>query len=100
MKALGLLTPKLIHVQRPGQPRQALRGLWTVDSAKLSALDDARVLELFRNGHLALIQAHMLSLGSLPRLIERLDGHVAVAESPGTAPDTDLDSTAPQTAVH
>ena len=95
LKELGLLVPKMISVQRKGQPRRAVRGLWTVDVAKLRALDDARVLELYRNGYLPLIEAHLLSLGALPRLISRLDEHTAVSDESGTLSAAAEESTAP-----
>jgi hypothetical protein len=83
LKELGLLVPKVINVDRKGQPRQSLRGLWIVDPAKLRAIDDARVVELFRNSHLPWIEAHLLSLGNLTRLVARLDEHSAVSDESG-----------------
>lgn len=88
---LGLLVPKVINVERKDQPRQSLRGLWVVDQAKLRGLDNARVVELFRNGYLSWIDAHLISLGSLPRLVARMDAHTAVSDEKGavTAPSTE-----------
>lgn len=83
LKELGLLVPKVINVERKGQPRQTLRGLWIVDAAKLRAIDDARVVELYRNGYLPWIEAHLVSLGSLVRLVARLDEHSAVSDETG-----------------
>lgn len=98
LHALGLLAPKVIHVTRKGQPRQVLRGLWTVDMAKLRAIDDAGVVELFRNGYLAWIDAHLISLGSLPRLVARLEGHSAVSDESGRVqPAPDAGAAAPAT---
>ena len=84
LKELGLLVPKLINVDRKGQPRQTLRGVWIVDVAKLRGIDDARVVELYRNGMLPWIEAHLISLGNLTRLVARLDGHTAVSDERGT----------------
>ena len=84
LKELGLLVPKVINVDRQGQPRQSLRGLWIVDAAKLRALDDARVVELFRNNYLPWIEAHLLSLGNLTRLVARLDEHSAISDEGGS----------------
>lgn len=75
LKELGLLVPKVINVERQGQPTKALRGVWVVDPAKLRGLDDARALEFFRNGYLAWIEAHLISLGSLTRLLMRMGEH-------------------------
>jgi hypothetical protein len=80
LKALGLLVPKVIHVDRKGQPQQSLRGLWIVDTARLRGIDDARVVELFRSGALAWIEAHLLSLGNLARLVARLEGQADAGE--------------------
>jgi len=46
-------------------------GFQVVDEDKLRALPDAVVLELYRNGMLALIYAHLASLSCLQRLSDR-----------------------------
>ncbi|MBX9717078.1 MAG: SapC family protein [Burkholderiaceae bacterium] len=69
---LGLLVPKVINVERPGQTLQTLRGLWIVDVAKLRGIDDARVVELFRLGYMSWIEAHLISLGNFSRLLARM----------------------------
>ncbi|HYC46416.1 MAG TPA: SapC family protein [Burkholderiales bacterium] len=76
LNALGLLVSKVITIeqQRTGEPqRQVLEGLWIVDEEKLRAIDDARIVELFRNGYMGWIYAHLLSLGNVRRLAARLD---------------------------
>jgi hypothetical protein len=83
LKELGLLVPKFINVDRKGQPTQSLRGLWIVDAQRLRNIDDARALELFRNGYLGWIEAHLISLGSLGRLVARLDEPAAVSDEKG-----------------
>lgn len=82
LKELGLLVQKVITVERNGQ-RQNLQGLWIVDEAKLRSIDDARVLELFRSGYLGWIDAHLISLGSLPRLAARMDENTRVSDESG-----------------
>lgn len=77
MARLGLLVPKVINVERPGEPVQKLRGLWIVDAAKLRGIDDARVIELFRGGYLSWIEAHLISLGNFTRLLSRMESHLA-----------------------
>jgi len=83
LRQLGLLVPKVITVERTGQAKQSLQGLWTVDPVKLRGLDDVRVVELFRNGYLAWIEAHLISLGSLARLVDRTDQQTAVSDEAG-----------------
>jgi hypothetical protein len=82
LKELGLLVPKVINVER-GSERQSVGGLWIVDAAKLRGIDDARAVELFRSGYLAWIEAHLLSLGSLSRLVARLDASIKVSDEAG-----------------
>ena len=69
LAALGLLTPKTIQVKRSDGKQETLQGLYTVDEQKLRDLTDAQVLELFRNGYLALIHAHLLSMQNVQRLV-------------------------------
>lgn len=73
---LGLLVSKVLTIeqQRDGKPeRQVLEGVWVVDEEKLRGIDDARIVELFRNGYMGWIYAHLLSLGNVRRLAARLD---------------------------
>ena len=89
LKELGLLVPKVINVERGGE-RQSVGGLWIVDAATLRGIDDTRVLELLRAGYLAWIEAHLLSLGSLSRLMARMQGAAtgSAAADPGEAAST------------
>ena len=89
LKELGLLVPKVINVDR-GSERQSVNGVWIVDVAKLRGIDDARVVELYRTGYLSWIEAHLLSLGSLARLAERLGDAAKVSDEAGvvTTPPT------------
>lgn len=50
----------------------SLNGLLIVDEKKMLALGDREALELFRAGELSWIYAHLLSLGNLNGLVERL----------------------------
>lgn len=47
-------------------------GLLVVDEQKLLALPDAEALKSFRSGELAWIYAHLLSLGNIRRLLDRM----------------------------
>ncbi len=82
LKELGLLVPKVINVERKGQ-KQAMRGLWIVDAARYRAIDDSRAAELFRSGYLSWIEAHLISLGSLGRLVARMDAQTQVVDESG-----------------
>jgi hypothetical protein len=57
--------------------------LMAIDEAKLRALPDETLLALARNGDLATIYAHLISLRSFTHLKARADGAVA---SPAPAP--------------
>ena len=72
LSELGILTPKIITVERGGQ-KYTLDGLWVVDQTKLNALDDEKTLALVRSGELGLIYAHLVSLNNVARLGKRLD---------------------------
>jgi SapC len=82
LNELGLLVPKVINVDSKGK-RQTLNGVWIVDRARLTGIDDARVIELYRSGYLSWIEAHLLSLGSLTRLVARLDEYTQVSDEAG-----------------
>lgn len=49
----------------------AIEGFHVVDQEKLLALPDAAALEIHRNGILALIHMHIVSMGNLQRLVDR-----------------------------
>lgn len=53
-----------------------LNGLYMVDEKRLQALDKDKAYALFASGELGLIYAHLLSLGNLQRLVERLEGRL------------------------
>ena len=83
LNELGLLVSKVITIEqhRGGKTeRQLLEGLWVVDEEKLRGIDDARIVEIFRNGYMGWVYAHLLSLGNVRRLAKRLDQASHVAE--------------------
>lgn len=84
LQELGLLTPRVLEVVRNGEPPLVLQGFSVVDEVKLSALGDAEMLSLVRDGSLALIFAHLGSLGNVQRLSERLEARL---RAPKEAPD-------------
>lgn len=83
LRELGLLSSKVITIeqQRGGKTeRQLLEGLWVVDEEKLRGIDDQRAVEIFKNGYMGWIYAHLLSLGNVRRLAGRLDRASKLAE--------------------
>lgn len=77
----GLLVPKTIGIVR-GENKHMLEGLFVVDREKLGALDDASALALFRTGALFAADAHLVSLGQIERLAQRLDARGVPADVP------------------
>jgi len=69
---LGLLrqADSVAHLHDGSQFR--LNGLSVVDEAKLRTLEPGVVQELFANGSLAVVYAHLMSLGNLGTLVDRL----------------------------
>lgn len=62
-----------------------LTGLLAVDERKLLQLPDDRLLELFRSGELSWIYCHLMSLGCMGRMIERV-ARQAGSDNPGKKP--------------
>lgn len=91
LRSLGLLVPRAIKMEQPGQPEITLRGLWIIDEARYRAIDDARVVELFRAGHLAWIDAHRMSLGNLGALMTLMQERDRAAAGNGVADLSGLD---------
>lgn len=60
-----------------------LNGLNVVDESKLRALDRDTVQELFVSGGLAVIYAHLMSLGNLGALVDRLSKRGAAGKAAG-----------------
>lgn len=69
---LELLTEVAARAELKGGGAYQLGGFSVINETKYRALDKDTVDELFRKGWLALIDAHLLSLGNLGRLIDRL----------------------------
>lgn len=69
---LGLLRQADSLAQMNDGAQFRLNGLNVVDEAKLRALDRDTVQELFAHGSLAAIYAHLISLGNLGTLADRL----------------------------
>ncbi|RTL47583.1 MAG: SapC family protein [Rhodocyclaceae bacterium] len=74
LKALGLLQEVAARAELKSGGSYQLNGFSVVNEARYRALDKDTVDELFRKGWLALIDAHLLSLGNLDALVDRLSG--------------------------
>ena len=82
----GLLMDTRFEATTPGGEKIKVDGFYSVDTDKLAALDDAKVVELFRNGAMALIHAHQISMRNMSRLVqwrvERSGGPQAAPHAP------------------
>jgi hypothetical protein len=72
LNELNLLVGREIHARDTANQPLALRGFFAVDEAKLNALNDNQISELYRQGFLGLVFAHLISLGNIARLEVRL----------------------------
>lgn len=81
LQELGLLVSRVLQVERNGVAPIVLQGFSVVDEERLTALDDALLLDLARSGYLIWIYAHLMSLGNVSRLSERLDQRIAAEEA-------------------
>jgi len=79
LKEAGLLKDITLQVVPEGGEPLSLQGVQVVDEAKLMALDDAKVTELFRLGELGWIYAHLASLRNVQRLSKRLSRRLVKA---------------------
>lgn len=79
--ALELLEPAVATVTLPDGQTQTVTGFQRVDREKLRALDDAKVVELFRSDMLRLIHVHLASLAHLSTLATRTTAKPAPAEA-------------------
>jgi hypothetical protein len=72
LQDLGVLRQADSVAQLTDGTQFRLNGLNVVDESKLRALDRGVVQELFASGGLAVIYAHLMSLGNLGGLVDRL----------------------------
>lgn len=84
LEALGVLRDADSVAQLNDGTRFRLTGLRVVDEAKLRALTPDVIHQLFIDGALGLIYAHLISLGNLVRLVNRLDARAAANTAKGT----------------
>ncbi len=74
LNELNLLVGREIRARDGANQPLTLRGFFAVDEAKLNALSDAQITDLYRQGFLGLIFAHLISLGNIARLEMRMRG--------------------------
>lgn len=74
LKELGLLRQTDSVAQLNDGSQYRLSGLLVVDENKLKALPAETVQTLFADGLLALVYAHLVSLGNLGALVDRIPG--------------------------
>ncbi|MDH4050501.1 MAG: SapC family protein [Rubrivivax sp.] len=67
---LDLLVEKRFDATPPDGQKLTVNGFFTVDDARVQALPDATVLALHREGLLAVIHAHWVSMGHMRRLLD------------------------------
>jgi len=65
----------------------SLSGLMAVDEKKLLQLPDDKALELFRSGELAWLYCHLMSLGCMARMVDRIAKISGSAKAPKTPGD-------------
>jgi hypothetical protein len=74
-----LLVQRSLHVTTASGEALRLDGFLVVDEQRLQGLDDATVGAWLRNGYLAWIHAHLMSLGQTSALLRRLPRHRELA---------------------
>lgn len=83
LQDLGVLRQADSVAQLTDGTQFRLNGLNVVDESKLRALDRDIVQELFVSGGLAVIYAHLMSLGNLGALVDRLSKRGAAGKEAG-----------------
>ncbi|MFM7532221.1 MAG: SapC family protein [Rubrivivax sp.] len=82
----GLLMDTRFEATTPAGEKIPVDGFYSVDSAKLAELDDAKAVELFRNGAMALIHAHQISMRNMTRLVQWRAEKNQAAQAAAAAP--------------
>ena len=83
LKSLDLLMSLNAKVDLVSGEQFALTGLLAIDEKKLLALDDLQALQFFRSGELGWVYCHLMSIGSLGNMVNRIAA-VAGAEAAAT----------------
>lgn len=72
LKSLGLLISLNAKVDMASGEKFSLMGLLAIDEKKLLALDDLQALEFFHSGELGWAYCHLMSIGNLGNMINRV----------------------------
>jgi len=80
LQALDLLVSLNARVDLVDGQQFGLSGLLVVDEKKLLALNDAAALALFKSGELAWIYCHLMSLGCLSAMVDRIAAATALVK--------------------
>lgn len=83
LDAADILMETQLRADFPDGRHALVQGLLVVDETKLKLLPSATVQEWFASGELGLIYAHLLSLGNLAQLVQRMPG---VTPAPAVTP--------------
>lgn len=86
LQALELLAPVSLAVTSGEAADYRIDGLLMVDAARLAALEDAQVVQLFRSGALAQVHAHLASLGGLDALKQRDEARMTMGDGSSLSP--------------
>ena len=86
LHAADLLTEMNAKADMSDGTSFTVNGLLVVDERKFLQLQETDVMALFRAGEMSWVYAHLLSLGNMTRLVERLSA-LRRAESTAPAPD-------------
>lgn len=82
IEVLGLLREADSLAQLRDGSEFRLSGLRVIDESRLNALDDEAVLDLVKSGAMKLIYAHLISLGNLAPLMDRLSTRLSAQSVP------------------
>jgi hypothetical protein len=72
LRELDLLMSLNAKIDMADGQQFSLTGLMVVDEKKLLELEDAKALEFFKTGELAWVYCHLMSLGNMARMIDRI----------------------------
>lgn len=76
MDELNLLVAKNLEVDNNGE-KLVVEDVFLIDTERLHALDDAVLAGMVRSGDMQLIDAHLMSMKMMPRLINRLQRRIS-----------------------
>ena len=93
LKSLDLFMSLNAKVELTSGQEFALTGLLAIDEKKLLALDDLQALEFFRSGELGWVYCHLMSIGTLSGMVNRVAA-VANAEDDSSEAESSEESAA------